>query len=146
MKLPFAVSLRDWDSARAQAWRVRYEVFVIEQGVPAEAELDAHDPSSEHALAISASGEAIATGRLLADGHIGRMAVLQAWRGRGAGSAVLSALLVRARERGFDAVHLSAQTQAQSFYQRFGFTPHGAIYLDVGIPHIDMSLVLKPST
>lgn len=144
MGLPFAVSIRDWGSARADAYRIRYEVFVLEQGVPIDAELDAHDPTSEHALAITASGEAIATGRLLADGHIGRMAVLRAWRGQGAGSAVLGALLVRARERGFDTVHLSAQTQAQPFYQRFGFTSHGPTYLDVGIVHTDMLLSLRP--
>lgn len=137
------VAILGWDVARNDAYAIRYTVFVVEQHVPVEAELDQHDPSSEHALASDQHGTVVATGRLLPDGHIGRMAVLREWRGQGIGAAVLRALIERARARGFDAVHLSAQVRAQGFYARFGFVRHGPEYLDVGIPHVDMSLSLS---
>ncbi len=137
------VAILCWEAARTEAYFVRHAVFVIEQQVPVEAELDDHDPTSEHALARTVPGQAVGTGRLLPDGHIGRMAVLREWRGRGVGAKVLNALIERARGRGFESVHLSAQVQAQGFYRRFGFAPHGPEYLDVGIAHIDMSLSLR---
>lgn len=140
---PISVAILSWEAARTEAYFVRHAVFVIEQHVPAEAELDDHDPLSEHALARNALGQVVGTGRLLPDGHIGRMAVLNEWRGRGVGAAILNALIERARARSFESVHLSAQVQAQGFYRRFGFAPHGPEYLDVGIAHINMSLSLR---
>lgn len=143
MSTPIDVMILPWDQARADAYRIRHAVFVVEQDIPVEEEIDVHDPVSEHALATNPAGTAIATGRLLPDGHIGRMAVLSEWRGRGVGAAVLRSLVARAIERGCDAVQLSAQIHAQHFYSRFGFVPHGPTYLDVGIPHIAMSLKLN---
>ena len=78
---------------------IRFAVFVQEQGVPRDIELDAMDEQCVHAIAFE-GGHAIGTGRLLPDGHIGRMAVLKAWRGRGIGGRILEALMQRARERG----------------------------------------------
>jgi predicted GNAT family N-acyltransferase len=85
-----------------------------------------------------ASGAAVATGRLLPDGHIGRMAVLREARSRGAGSLVLRALMAAARERGHAEVVLSAQTHAIGFYERHGYLAEGEEYDDCGIPHVDM--------
>lgn len=81
----------------------------------------------------------IGTGRLLTDGHIGRMAVLPAWRGQGVGRALLNALLDCARAQGMCEVVLSAQTQALGFYERAGFRAEGPTYLDAGILHQRMS-------
>jgi len=136
------IAVMDWNSARAAASPVRMRVFVEEQRVPAEIELDEHDTASIHALAYDAQGAAIATGRLLPDGHIGRMAVLKEWRGKGVGSGILARLIDCARERGDRAVQLSAQTHALAFYRRHGFVEEGEVYLEAGIKHQQMRLPL----
>jgi predicted GNAT family N-acyltransferase len=117
---------------------VRVTVFVHEQGVPADLECDAFDAVSRHALALDAQGRPIGTGRLLPDGHIGRMAVLQAWRGRGVGAALLLRLLQAAREDGVQRVALNAQVRAVGFYSRYGFAPEGAEFFEAGIAHLAM--------
>ena len=135
------IELGDWDRLRAAAEPIRFAVFVEEQKVPAEIELDEFDAVSLHALAFDAQGAAVGTGRLLPDGHIGRMAVLPSARGKGVGSALLRALMQAARQRGHREVALSAQTHAMPFYQRFGFVAEGDVYDDAGIPHRSMRLV-----
>lgn len=119
--------------------RVRDAVFVVEQGVPREIERDAWDAQCDHALAFAAGGRAVGTGRLLPDGHIGRMAVLAEWRGRGIGSRILAALVARARERGMPRVVLNAQTHAAPFYARHGFAASGPEFMEAGIPHLAMA-------
>ena len=128
------IDLLDWPAAQAEAKRIRFEVFVEEQGVPAEIELDEHDAQCLHALA-RADGRAVGTARLLPDGHIGRMAVLKSSRGRGIGKALLRALVEAARRRGDREVLLSAQVHALGFYRAEGFAPQGAVYEEAGIPH-----------
>lgn len=117
---------------------VREAVFVREQGVPLALEWDGRDAEAAHVLAEDAEGRPIGTGRLLPDGHIGRIAVLPAWRGRGVGRAIMAALLELARRRGLARVHLAAQTGAVSFYEGLGFAAHGPEFLDAGIPHREM--------
>jgi len=129
------IELMSWDEARAQASPIRFTVFVEEQRVPVEIEWDDQDERSFHALAYSPSGEAVATGRLLPDGHIGRMAVLREWRGKGVGGAILQRLLAAARERGDKQIELFAQTHAIEFYRRHGFVEGGEIFEEAGIPH-----------
>ena len=136
------VELGDWTAMRAGAEPVRHAVFVEEQKVPAEIELDEFDPVSLHALAFDRAGRLLGTGRLLPDGHVGRMAVLPQARGTGVGSALLAALLQAARARGDREVALSAQTHAIPFYERFGFVVEGDEYDDAGIPHRRMRRAL----
>jgi predicted GNAT family N-acyltransferase len=131
-----------WSGLRVSASAIRLEVFVQEQKVPLAEEIDAFDDACEHAVVFDALGRALATGRLLPDGHIGRMAVLKAVRGQGLGSAVLLALMSQARKKGFVQVVLSAQTHAQGFYERHGFVPEGAEYLDANISHVLMRKAL----
>ena len=132
------VRILPWSDARAEAQRIRETVFVSEQGVPAEIELDDWDERCEHAIAYDAGGRAVGTGRLLPDGHIGRMAVLREARGEGVGGRVLEALIERARERGMRRVALNAQTHAAAFYARFGFVVAGETFMEAGIPHVAM--------
>jgi predicted GNAT family N-acyltransferase len=132
------VRLGAWIDLRDEAAPIRYAVFVDEQKVPAEIELDDWDALSLHALALDAQGRVLGTGRLLPDGHIGRMAVLQSARGQGVGSALLRALLQAARARGDREVVLSAQTHAMPFYEKAGFIAEGDEYDDAGIPHRQM--------
>ena len=147
MKNPSAFIVRrvEWRDASEALRAVRKTVFVEEQKVPEELEWDGRDEQCVHVLAQTLAGEAIGTGRLLPDGHIGRMAVLKGWRGRGVGSALLRELICAAREQGHRTIELSAQTHALWFYRRHGFEAHGGEYLDAGIPHRTMRLALKPT-
>ena len=129
------IGLMSWDEARDKASPIRFTVFVEEQRVPIEIEWDDQDAKSLHALAYSSAGDAIATGRLLPDGHIGRMAVLKAWRGKGVGGAILDRLIAVARERGDRQIELFAQTHALAFYRAHGFVEHGEVFEEAGIPH-----------
>ena len=140
----FRVRLGGWTDASSEAKAVRETVFVREQNVPADLELDELDASSLHALAFDSAGKVLGTGRLLPDGHIGRMAVLPAARGQGTGRAILDALSEAARERGHEVIRLNAQIQAVSFYQKYGFTSEGEAFLDAGIPHVAMLKRLNP--
>jgi predicted GNAT family N-acyltransferase len=133
----FSVRQADWCADRQALRAVREAVFIREQSVPADMEWDDADETCVHALACAGS-HAIGTGRLLPDGHIGRMAVLKAWRGRGVGSAILEYLIATARERGLRRVALNAQVQAVPFYERFGFKREGEVFPDAGIPHLHM--------
>lgn len=125
----------NWDTLGAEASRIRLEVFVEEQQVPLAEELDARDAQCLHAIAYDADGRAMGTGRLLPDGHIGRMAVRKPWRGQGVGSLLLTALMDAARRRGDAEVVLDAQLHARAFYARHGFTEEGETFMDAGIPH-----------
>ncbi len=124
----------DWEKAQPLASPIRFEVFVREQRVPPEIELDAQDAVSLHAISFI-ENKAVATGRLLPDGHIGRMAVLKAWRGRGVGGQMLARLVEAARQRGDRQVALSAQVHAVGFYRSHGFRPVGEVYQEAGIDH-----------
>ncbi len=128
----------NWETLRAHAQPIRFEVFVDEQKVPAEIELDEMDALSIHAVAYDEAGQPLATGRLLPDGHIGRMAVRRAGRGQGVGGAVLQALIEAARQRGDREVILNAQTHAAPFYARYGFAREGEEFMEAGIAHITM--------
>ena len=136
------IELLDYPQAQAEAQRIRFTVFVDEQRVPAEIEMDEHDATSIHALAFS-DGKAVGTGRLLLDGHIGRMAVLKEWRGRGVGQALLRALIDAARRRGDTEVALNSQVHALGFYGAEGFRAEGPVYEEAGIPHQAMRLKLR---
>ena len=137
----YTIRLGDWDTLSRDASAIRFEVFVDEQKVPAEIELDEMDAVCLHAVAYDNDGHAIGTGRLLPDGHIGRMAVRKAGRGTGIGGAILQQLMDKARERGDAAVVLNAQTVAAPFYARHGFVQQGAEFAEAGIAHIEMRLV-----
>lgn len=134
------VVIGDWENLREHAQALRIEVFVVEQGVPIELEWDEGDEVAIHAVAYDAEGQPIATGRLLPDGHIGRMAVRKSARGRGIGAAVLQALLAEAKRLGYGRLVLHAQTHAVDFYRRHGFVVEGDEFMEAGIPHRLMSL------
>ncbi|MDY6980779.1 MAG: GNAT family N-acetyltransferase [Pseudomonadota bacterium] len=130
-----------FDEARAAIESIRRQVFIEEQQVPETLEWDGLDEQATHLLARV--GELpVATARLLPDGHIGRMAVRQAWRKQGIGMALLERLLDLARERALPQVFLNAQLAALDFYARAGFHTTGSTFMDAGIPHKRMVLEL----
>jgi predicted GNAT family N-acyltransferase len=143
--MKYQVTLDCWNVQQKVAQAIRYEVFVIEQQVPVELEWDDMDDQCLHALAYDEHGRAIGTGRLLPDGHIGRMAVRKNARGAGIGGAILVALMLQAKQRGDNAVLLNAQTHAESFYLRHGFEREGDEFMEAGIPHIQMRHVFRAS-
>ena len=138
------VSLRSgsWNELSRDAERLRLAVFVREQGVPREIEIDALDPVARHVVLFNALNQPVATGRLVTDapgaGRIGRMAVDRSVRGGRWGRMVLDSLIEAARERGDKEVVLHAQRHAEVFYLRAGFTVVGEPYEEAGIPHITM--------
>jgi predicted GNAT family N-acyltransferase len=139
----FSVTVGDWESQQPHARLVRDDVFIHEQNIPVELEWDEMDAVSMHAVARDESGQAIGTGRLLPDGHIGRMAVTRRMRRAGVGAALLEALMQEAEKRGDAEVVLNAQTGAEAFYARHGFARDGEEFIEAGIPHIRMRRVLS---
>ncbi len=140
----FHVESANWDSDGDTLRAIREQVFVVEQRVPIEEEVDALDPLSRHVVARAADGTAIGTARLTPKHTIGRMAVLRDWRGRGVGDALLRTLVEQARALGWPEVELHAQTHAIAFYEKAGFVAEGDDYLDCDIPHRVMRLALTP--
>lgn len=142
------VSLRSgsWNDLGRDAERLRMAVFVREQGVPREIEIDEFDPIARHVVLFNAVNLPVATGRLVSDApgvaRIGRMAVDRNVRGGRWGRMVLDSLVDAARDRGDKEVVLHAQRHAEAFYLRAGFTPVGEPYEEAGIPHITMRRAL----
>ena len=139
----YSIRMADWarDSDKLKA--IRHAVFVLGQGVPAALEWDGRDESCLHAIAEDAGGDAIGCGRLLPDGHLGRMAVIETWRGQGVGSGLLAQLLEAARARNDVEVVLHAQHQAVRFYLHHGFAITSAEFLEAGIPHVELRRRLR---
>ena len=112
-------------------------MFIAEQAVPPEQEWDADDAEAVHFLALE-GGYPIGTARLLADGQIGRVAVLRDWRGMNVGDALMHAVIAEAERRGLTEQTLTAQVHATAFYERLGFEVVSDEFIEAGIPHVDM--------
>jgi predicted GNAT family N-acyltransferase len=130
----------DFDGLRA----VREEVFVIEQNISREVEFDSVDPDCYHFIARDSQHKPIGTARLTPDNKIGRMAVLHNWRNHGVGAALLLAVIEKARKLGSAEVTLNAQTAVLGYYEKFGFSKVGDIFIEANIPHQRMHLTLSP--
>lgn len=139
---PFRVEPVSYEAALPDLRAVRETVFVQEQRVPLELEWDELDPACQHVLARDHAGRPIGTGRLTPEHRIGRMAVLAEWRGHGVGDALLLALVAQARALGWREVSLHAQASAIGFYARRGFLPYGERFVEAGIDHQSMRLLL----
>lgn len=136
--------IRDEEELRA-ALALRTEVFVGEQGVTVEEEIDGRDAEALHLVAVE-DGAVVGTCRLLAyeDGamKLGRMAVARAARGRGIASAIIAEAEAEARAAGAPRMVLDAQIAAQSLYARAGYVARGERFLDAGIEHVRMEKAL----
>jgi predicted GNAT family N-acyltransferase len=124
----------------AKAYTIRKRVFVREQGVPEEIEIDRDDKRAIHFLALE-SGKAIGTARVVmrhGSAKIGRMAVLKAYRGRGVGTKLLKRAIVMAKKQGAQQIYLHAQVPVIGFYQAMEFQCIGPVFKEAGIPHRKM--------
>ncbi len=122
------------------ALALRRDVFVGEQGVAPELELDGHDDEAAHLVAVQ-DGRVLATARLLPrDGTVllGRLVVARDARRRGLAAALLRAAEAWARARGAPRIVLSAQTYARALYEAAGYEARGTPYEEAGIQHVQM--------
>lgn len=125
------------------AFSIRLRVFVREQGVPKEIELDEDDKKATHFLA-DVHGKAVGTARLVVQrgqAKIGRMAVLKSYRGRGVGKELLTRAVGLARKNGAKVIFLHAQVPVIGFYEKMGFHCVGRVFVEAGIPHRKMVLI-----
>jgi len=127
----------DYESYTKDICAIRYKVFVGEQKVPEELEIDGLDDQAKHVLAF-VDGVPIGTGRILSDGHIGRVAVLKDYRGLGIGKSIMKELIKWAQNMNLEKAWLSSQWHAHSFYLDLDFVCVGEIYKEAGIDHIKM--------
>jgi len=139
------ILIKPWKEAELEAFPIREEVFIKEQGVPADLEIDEFDLSASHAIAYQGD-RCVGTGRLVHLGNgqaqIGRMAVLTQFRGKGVGKLILSKLIDLATTEGISSLVLHSQIIAIPFYEKLGFQADGPSYDEVGIEHRNMIVLL----
>ncbi len=121
---------------------IRQTVFIEEQGISADIEFDGKDTESIHAI-ISQDGKAFGVGRILKDGHIGRIAILKEHRAKGFGSKIVLSLIEEAKNKSYNRVYLGSQKHALDFYTKLGFKAFDDEYIVAGISHQSMELILK---
>lgn len=124
----------------AAAKSVRLRVFVDEQGVPPEIEMDEYDSAAVHVICLLGK-ETVGTGRLveMPDGmKLGRVAVMPEHRSRGFGALIVKWLLEKAARSGHLPVYANVQVSAADFYEKLGFKPVGPHFPEAGIEHVRM--------
>ncbi|MBE9515357.1 MAG: GNAT family N-acetyltransferase [Proteobacteria bacterium] len=155
----FSFILAYWEKAEADIRKIRDEVFVEEQNVPADLEWDGTDKDCFHVMAYDEQSSPIGTGRIQINtindevsgdsvriGHIGRLSVLKHWRGFGVGGALLAYLVHIAEAQQLDSIFLNAQEQLQGFYERRKFSREGTVFKEAGISHVRMVREIKQRT
>lgn len=129
------------------ALKIRNQVFVKEQGVPLDREIDNYEAYTIHFILYLDTETPMATLRLLPleDGKIKvqRMAVLKEFRKKGLGKVIMEAAETFANEHDYQQLVLGAQLTARDFYQRLGYQAEGDIFLDAGIEHVTMTKTLQ---
>ena len=116
---------------------IRHQVFTLEQHIDPSLDADGRDTEAVH-IVLEINGEIVGTGRMLPDGHIGRLAVLKPWRGKGHGRKIIETLIAEARKTAIDRIFLGAQKKAVGFYEKIGFQCFGDPFQEVGIEHVHM--------
>jgi predicted GNAT family N-acyltransferase len=140
------VVIRATDPLMSAVYALRREVFVIEQGVPEELEVDENDKVAAHLAALS-DGHVIGTLRIIRHertAKIGRMAVSAPSRKKGIGRELMEFAAAAASRDGAEEIILGAQFTAREFYRRLGYLEEGAVFDDAGIPHVMMRKKLRP--
>ena len=136
------IKLVENEAEMEEALGVRFRVFVSEQNVPMDEELDEIDATATHAIAVH-NGQVIATGRVFyrdedSAARIGRMAVDTSWRRHGVGRRLLTFLEQEATKRGVSTYILNAQVYVKDFYAANGYQERGEEFLEAGIVHVLM--------
>ncbi|BDW11056.1 acetyltransferase [Polynucleobacter sp. SHI8] len=141
------IQLLKWQQAEEIALPIRTEIFVNEQSVPLDLELDEYDIEATHAL-LWVDGLTVGTGRVFKKEitsnvfFIGRLCVLKRYRGLGYGEYLMKTLIQHARQQGATECCIHAQSISQLFYKKLGFIAHPEIFMEAGIEHVLMTLTV----
>ncbi|HZF26936.1 MAG TPA: GNAT family N-acetyltransferase [Steroidobacteraceae bacterium] len=135
----FTIAPANWLHDPEALQHIRRAVFIVEQQVPESEEWDEADLTCVHALVLKGKRDAVGTGRLEPTGKIGRLAVLNEYRGLGLGGEILEWLVGQARRQGLESVYLHAQVHALPFYLHHSFVAQGPVFDEAGIAHQRMS-------
>ncbi|HPV02100.1 MAG TPA: GNAT family N-acetyltransferase [Clostridiales bacterium] len=125
-----------------QVYGIRREVFIEEQGVPEDIEMDGRDDEAVHVLAV-VDGEPAGCGRLLfgdSEARIGRVAVRKKMRRCGIGEGICKLLIALAKDKGAERIVLDAQLTAEKFYSHLGFEREGDVFMEAGMEHVRMTM------
>ncbi len=141
----YSVLQADWATDQDQLIAVRRSVFIEEQKVAEELEIDGQDIISQHVKAVAPGGLVIATARLLPSNYIGRMCVLKNYRNQGIGGKMLAFFINYASQHNIESLHLNAQLTALGFYQKYGFIINSEVFIEADIEHVHMTLTLAHS-
>ena len=139
--------LLTWQQAEEIALAIRIEIFVKEQGVPLDLEQDEYDLKARHAL-LWVDGQAIGTGRVFEKDNdskvffIGRLCILNRYRGAGIGEYLMKTLIEYAKKQGAVECCIHAQSMSQLFYKKLGFIAEQEIFMEAGIEHVLMKLTM----
>ncbi|MFC4403274.1 GNAT family N-acetyltransferase [Gracilibacillus xinjiangensis] len=126
------------------AYSVRYEVFIHEQSVPEELEIDDLEKEAIHFVGYEGKTPVAASRIRLVDGYgkMERICIVKPSRGKGYGKELLLFMEQIAQEKGMKKSKLNAQTQAEAFYRKLGYETISSEFMDAGIPHVTMTKVL----
>jgi predicted GNAT family N-acyltransferase len=129
-----------------EAFKIRVEVFVMEQNVPLELEMDEYDDSAIHVVVLNDNADVVGCGRLIIHNSvakIGRVAIKKEYRKNNYGKAICEELIKIAMQENAEEITLGAQLAAVGFYKKIGFLEYGDIFLDANIDHINMEYVQR---
>lgn len=135
------IKLVETDKELNHVYAVRKTVFVEEQNVPAEMEIDQYEAEAVHFVCYDKEGTAIGAARLrlFSDyGKLERICVLQAYRGQNIGKAIIRKMEDKIRQENIWQATLNAQTHAIDFYKKIGYEVVSQPFMDAGIPHVTM--------
>ncbi|ASK60741.1 GNAT family N-acetyltransferase [Virgibacillus phasianinus] len=123
-----------------QAYHVRTVVFVEEQQVPPEEELDEYDEHAIHFIGYIDERPVAASRLRFADssGKLERICVLKNERGKSYGKMIMQQMEAEIKKQGYKKAKLNAQTHAEEFYKRLGYETVSGEFMDAGIPHVAM--------
>jgi predicted GNAT family N-acyltransferase len=142
MNIMKAIIVEFTDEFSGEIKYIRRSVFTNEQHIDPELDFDGQDHEAVHVL-IADNEDYVGTGRMLNDGHLGRLAVLKEYRGQGFGAEIVRALIKEAKNRNFKRVYLGAQRHAVGFYKKLGFSEYGEPFFEVNIEHVHMERSLS---
>lgn len=141
----FTIKVATSKQEREDAFFVRRKVFVEEQGVPLDLELDELDKTADHFVVYNA-GEPIGAGRFRevssGIGKVERVCILQNYRGKKLGKQIMHELENHATSKVFEKILLNAQSYAIPFYEKIGYTVISPEFMDADIPHRTMEKLI----
>lgn len=124
------------------AFDIRKQVFIKEQNVPEEIEIDGSDKDAKNMI-LTINNKSIGTGRLIVIDdkmYVGRVAILKEHRKKGYATHLINFLLNEAKNMGYNEVFIHAQSYAKDFYEKLGFKKFGEEFLEANIPHVNMKI------